>query len=206
MPSFTLKKHVYRNTYPFALLSLLLLSGCASLSTSYSNVDTYLPDNEQRLQALTQWSIRGKVGIQSPQTNGSATLDWQQHEQNYQIHLFGPMGMGSIYLVGKPQEVNLRDSKGRALSATTPEALLNQIGWQLPVSNLLYWVRGLPIPAQPTTKTLSQKGVLKQLNQQGWQINYLSYQVVDGIWLPDKISLQKSPIKVKIVIQGWKVN
>ena len=49
----------------------------------------------------------------------------------------------------------LQTSDGKRYNAASPEQLLaEQWGFHLPVSNMKYWVRGLPVPGIPATTTV----------------------------------------------------
>ncbi len=73
--------------------------------------------------------------------------------------------------------------------AQSPEALLEeQLGWKLPVSHLVWWVRGLPAPDSKSRLGLDNDSRLATLEQDGWQVEYLSYTEQNGYWLPDLLA------------------
>ena len=161
------------NKYFLVLLLPLLLSSCASITPQ--------PQKQTRTD---HWILHGKIGIQSPKENGSASLVWKQEKNNYHIRLFGPLGIGAVELNGTPSLVTFINNKGEVYQAKSAELLLKQnTGWQIPVSNLVYWVQGIPAPKH---------------NQQDWQIEYLKYQ--NG--LPKLIELNYSQIKLRISIDS----
>jgi outer membrane lipoprotein LolB len=87
--------------------------------------------------------------------------------------------------------------------ATSPEALLEeQLGWKLPVSHLAWWVRGLPAPDSKSL-TLDGDSRLASLEQDGWQVEYLSYTEQNGYWLPERIKLHGTDLDVTLVIKDW---
>ena len=190
----------------FLLSSTLLLAGCTTTSTQPppQNQAVSWDSRVQNLSRIQAWNLKGSIAIRSRQEANSASLQWQQSQRNYTISLFGPLGTQSYVLTGKPGQVDLEMSDGKKFSATTPEILLaEQTGWRLPVSNLYYWVRGLPVPGVPAQKQFDAYHHLTQLSQQGWNIQYLNYVSINNIDIPNKISLNNPQLNVKIVIRQW---
>jgi len=192
------------------IASISLVTGCASLH------EPPPPDNQttpwgNRVQALSNiqsWDINGLIAIRntSKPHAESANLHWQQSKLNYQILLFGPLGASPVKLSGKPGAVVLEDSKGKRFYADSAESMLvQQTGWRLPVSNLYFWVRGLPVPNQPAQKQFDTYHHLTHLAQDGWNIQYLNYTSVNHIDLPTKIFLNNSALQLKIIINQWKI-
>ena len=194
----------------FILLFFSLLTSCATVSEQSQLAQNDNMSWDARVKALSQiknWNLKGSMGIRQASNAVTANIVWQQQQQNYHISLFGPLGTYSYELTGRPGSVDLAAADGRHFHASTPEALLaEQAGWQLPVSNLYYWVRGLPVPNMPAQKQLDGYNHLTVLNQQGWTIRYLRYTSTNGMDLPSKIFLENPQLNVKIVISQWQIN
>lgn len=161
---------------------------------------------QQQINLISNWTVRGRIAVQMAQHGGSASVFWQQQNQNYAIELFGPLGVGAVYLNGTPGQILLTSSKGEHLQATTPEILIQRaLGWNLPVTNLKYWIRGIPVQGQAKTTQFNNQGQLSQLQQDGWTINYLNYFTVQNVYLPQQILLQGQGLVVKIFIDNWEI-
>ena len=116
----------------------------------------------------------------------------------------GPLGRGAARLTGRPGQVSLEVANQGRYEAPSPEALLEeQLGWKLPVSHLTWWVRGLPAPDSKSRLTLDADSRLSNLEQDDWQIEYLSYAQQNGYWLPERIKLHGSNLDVTLVIKQW---
>ncbi|WP_313210688.1 lipoprotein insertase outer membrane protein LolB, partial [Stutzerimonas nitrititolerans] len=88
--------------------------------------------------------------------------------------------------------------------ADSPEALVqSQLGWQLPVSNLLWWVRGLPAPDSRSRLSLDGQSRLAMLQQDGWDVEYLGYSEENGFALPERIKLSGRDLQITLVIKDW---
>ena len=74
------------------------------------------------------------------------------------------------------------------------------LGWTLPVSSLIYWIRGLPAPGVYHAQT-DAYGHLSKLSQAGWILKFSQYLSLKGVDLPQILQLNSGPLKIKIVVQ-----
>jgi outer membrane lipoprotein LolB len=192
-----------------AVISLICLAGCASISPSPLSQDksTSFESRTQALTPIQTWNVKGLIAIRTAKNAYSANWNWQQITySNYKIELFGPLGAGAVQLIGRRNFVMLHTSDGKEFTATHPESLLEQqLGWRLPVSYLYYWIRGLPVPAIPAEKHFDAYHHLSLLIQDGWRVDYPRYTPTNGIDLPNKMILTHPDITVKIIINRWQL-
>ncbi|MCY1288710.1 Outer-membrane lipoprotein LolB [compost metagenome] len=191
-----------------ALGLLSLLAGCAALTPHESLQGQGDPalwqQHKQQTGDLDAWQIAGKVGIRAPKDSGSGTLFWLQRKDYFDIRLSGPLGRGAARLTGHRGAVTLEVANQGRYQADSPEALLEeQLGWRLPVSHLIWWVRGLPAPDSKSQLTLDRDSRLARLEQDTWQVEYLSYAEQNGYWLPERIKLHGQDLDVTLVIKDW---
>lgn len=186
----------------------VLLAGCAGLA-SQETVEG--PGNAQdwkthkaQISEIDGWQINGKIGIRAPQDSGSGTLFWLQRQDYFDIRLSGPLGRGATRLTGRPDAVALEVAGQGRFEAESPEALVeSQLGWQLPVSNLLWWIRGLPAPDSRSRVELDGNGRLAHLQQDGWDVQYLDYSDENGFALPSRIKLAGRDLQITLVVKDW---
>lgn len=189
-------------------LFALLLAGCAGLGPQESvegpgNAEDWKTHKAQ-ISHIDGWQISGKIGIRAPQDSGSGTLFWLQRQDYFDIRLSGPLGRGATRLTGRPDAVTLEVAGQGRFEAQSPEALVeSQLGWQLPVSNLLWWIRGLPAPDSRSRISLDNNGRLATLQQDDWDVQYLGYQEEDGVALPSRIKLEGRNLQITLVIKDW---
>ncbi|HEY0290015.1 MAG TPA: lipoprotein insertase outer membrane protein LolB [Pseudomonas sp.] len=187
---------------------IALLAGCAGIGPreavqGQGNAKQWQA-HKQQLSSLDGWQINGKVGIRAPKDSGSGTLFWLQRQDYYDIRLSGPLGRGAARLTGRPGAVSLEVANQGRFQAPDPESLLqDQLGWRLPVSHLVWWVRGLPAPDSKSRLTLDADSRLSNLEQDNWQIEYLSYTQQNGYWLPERIKLHGEDLDVTLVVKDW---
>jgi len=189
------------------LISLIvcLITGC-STTTSYQQPSLSWAQRQAQVLKLTRWSIDGAVGIRNPENSWSASFNWHQAPTDYHLQLFAPLGAGSLSLKGDQSLVQLITSKGEHYEApTTQELLSEQTGWFLPVELLQYWIRGIPAPKLPAQLNFDTRHRLQKLAQQGWVIEYSSYNSVNNLELPSTLVLQSEDLKVRIHIKHWRL-
>lgn len=187
------------------LIALALLAGCAARAPAPTVSAERGPWQDQlsRVEALTSWTLAGKVGLRTPRESTSANLDWRQTPNYYRLLISGPFGAGRSTLEGTAQEVALTTGEGRT-SAGSAEALLEQeLGWSLPVSSLDHWVRGLPAPGSDFDRKADALGYPTRLTQDGWIIDYGGWMPAGAVWLPRRLDMQRPGIEATLLINAW---
>lgn len=191
-----------------ALFCFSLLAGCAGIGQQEAVQGSGSPEqwaaHKAQVSTVNGWEINGKIGIRAPQDSGSGTLYWLQRQDYYDIRLSGPLGRGAARLTGRPGKASLEVANQGRFDADSPEQLLrDQLGWNLPVSNLIYWVRGLPAPGSKASITLDGDSHLAHLEQDGWRLDYTRYSDQGPYQLPERIKLQGHDLDVTLVIKDW---
>ncbi len=202
-------------THPLNLiiaLLILLLSGCAQRPPKTPvSLNQNLLQHQIQVQAIGTWQATGKLGVKTPNDGGSATLRWQQQNTEYQIAFNGPFGQGNMSIEGEPGRVTFSGGNNPPQSAKTAEELmLKNTGWNIPVTQLAHWVRGLPDPATEVSRySLNAQGLIGELDQAGWKITYGEYintqNLNDVIPMPGRITAEYKEIRLTLLIREWKL-
>ncbi|RDI48603.1 lipoprotein insertase outer membrane protein LolB [Aquicella lusitana] len=188
-------------TFTFALVS------CTTVTPTAPTPEIPWKNRELALSRIQSWQLSGKIAVQTARESGSATMNWTQQRERYQVALQGPLGAGSLRLSGQPGMASLETSDGKRYTANSAEQLLaQQSGWNLPLSHLKYWIRGLPVPGVSYQGQFDPYHRLSSLAQQGWNVQFLSYRQVGTVDLPDRLAITSPLVKSKIVIHQWNVN
>lgn len=184
-----------------AALGVLLVAACATPGRQLPASDFEL--QQKQLQALDNWQVEGKIGLRSNGRGNSAQLNWQQQQGHYRLRLSGPLGIGTVLVDGNDEGVQLRTREG-VYRAASPELLLEQLtGWQIPVSALQYWARGLPSPDLPIEQQRVELGRLSALQQGGWSIDYRDFVQVQDLWLPRKMVMNRPETQLTLLYHNW---
>lgn len=206
----------FTKPYPWGQLTrALLLSGLISALSACVNAPGVKPEpspasqklKQQHLQSLAaiqQFSLQGRIGVQTYGKGFSGSLHWQHSSSNDDIALFSPLG-GQVASIRKTaDQVTLEDTNGKSYSAVDAETLTQMVlGWQLPLKGLADWSIGRPTSSSIQDSTWNEQGLLTNLDQDGWKIEYQNYQEQDGYVLPGKIFLKSEKLNLKLLVEKW---
>lgn len=179
------------------------LSACSHLQDSTEPQPSISwEQHKTQLQTINAWDISGKIGIRTPEESNSASLKWLQQQQSYQIDIRGPLGQGGASIAGKPNHVSVDIAGEGSFSGPSPEYILySKLGWDIPISDIYWWVRGLPAPDKPYQHTLLDNR-LNELQQAGWTVQYVRYNSLSPS-LPRKLRLSRGDLRITLVINSW---
>jgi outer membrane lipoprotein LolB len=156
-----------------------------------------------RMAAIHDWDIEGRIAIRSYNEAVNANLRWQQHGDDYQIHLSGPFGSGAVYLSGTPGAVRLKTDDQEMVADNAETLLYQATGLLVPIESLKYWIRGLPQPDSGSTQALDPQGRLARIEQGRWKVRFRAYAPVSRQQLPAKVFVDNHQLSVRIVIDKW---
>ena len=192
------------------LFAVISLTACTSTPPHQHVAD---PDKkwEQRkseLSEINDWILTGRISIVNGEESWQLTMEWQRHADKYILDLSGPFGAGHAQLTGTQEGVVLVDSNKNYFYADSPDRLLQEVtGVHMPVSSLLYWMKGLPNSDIKKEKSnIDEFGRLQQLHQNGWHVRFKRYIGVGKHELPQKVFIDGHALKVKIFVDGWDLN
>ncbi|MES2405354.1 MAG: lipoprotein insertase outer membrane protein LolB, partial [Pseudomonadota bacterium] len=133
-----------------ALAATLVLTACAPVAVRQPGTTKQLAAQaarEQTLGAQQNWNLDGRFAASDGQHGGSGSLSWQQNGQQYQFTLRAPITGKSVELNGGPNGAVLTGMGKQALAGRSAGDVLNaEFGWDVPVADLAWWVRGLRAP------------------------------------------------------------
>ena len=160
------------------------------------------------LGELDHWKLTGKLAVRQPSDSGTAIINhWIQDGEAYDLALSSSfLGMGSTTLKGVPGFIELTLPNGETYRSGEPEALVEAAtGWQLPLENLTWWIRGLPSPASDYRLLFDDQGTLAIIRQNGWEIRYDRWQTFLSSYpaLPARITALKDEKRVRLVVSDW---
>ena len=186
----------------FALL-VTLISACSSAPPILGGVEWY----QQRIiiDELKNWRLRGRVNIQYNNESHTPRIQWQQQDREYTIRLWGTFNTGNTRIIGQPKLVTM-ERDGEVITASSPEELiLQQLGYELPVSYLEYWIRTLPAPNSDAELTFNTLNQLSEIQQSGWTIKYIESRQYGDLVLPRQIEVTRprNDIRLRFVGLNW---
>lgn len=198
------------NYFRIITVALLVIVMTACVPIWQTKPNALSPESlfELRSKALVQldrWEIEGRTVITQGKEGWNVGLRWQENEGLYQIKLAGPFSQGGATLSGDETTVVLTMNDGKQYSAATPEILITDVmGWDLPISALRDWVRGLPYSGQKIALTeYDEQGRLIHLVQQDWDIEFLRYIPFENYSMPGKIFIKHPELSLRLIIVDW---
>ena len=191
-------------------VTIALVSGCATLppeAPQSADGQRLFRDREVEIESLNNWTFNGRVSVRADDEGWTARIHWIQQGERYDIRVVAPFARGTFLISGSPGAVRLTDPDGAIHRAGAPEQLLDrELGWTLPLTGLLYWVRGITDPeAAIDHMLLDDEARLRDLQQSGWRISVLDYRPVERFELPARMFMLSDRLEVRLAIQQWQI-
>ncbi|PCI80988.1 MAG: outer membrane lipoprotein LolB [SAR86 cluster bacterium] len=186
------------------LLATALLSACSAIAPPAEKNSDWASQRDQ-LQDLDSWELRGRVNVRYDNESHTPSINWLQQNVEYHIRLWGTLNAGSTLIVGSPDYVTL-ESGGETRSAESPEELiLQQLGYELPVSQLKYWIKGLPSPDSEFQLSFNELNQLTTIEQADWTIILSDMRQYGPISLPRRVDLTRprNDIRLRFFRLNW---
>jgi outer membrane lipoprotein LolB len=192
----------------FLLGLMSVVAGCVSLpatkiepSTAAQKLRT---QHLQQLASIEQFSMQGRIGVQTNGKGFSGSLQWQHTNTEDNIDLYSPLGSQVASIKKTPDQVTLTDSSGKRFSAADAETLTQEtLGWKLPLTGLSDWSIGRPTQSTIQSSSWNEQGLLTNLDQDGWKIEYDNYAQQGAYMLPGKIFLKSDQLNLKLLVEKW---
>lgn len=213
-----LLKNKYCN-YLLSFILLLALSGCTSLNI-LDSTPKEIPKSEQasvwqknqqsllKFKQLNSWTLLARIGVVSEQGSSSSQLDWINTKNSYNIKLNNMLTYGYITIenIKNSNQVTL-NYQDKDYTAKSPEELLFKLTkLKLPISQLEYWILGLPSPNNKINKLeLNSFALVEKLSQNNFHLEFddYSYHIGSQAFLPGKIIIKTKGLYIKILAQSW---
>lgn len=162
---------------------------------------------EKQLQGHDNWTIRARLGVSDGEHGGSGSLVWIRRNNTFDFELRAPVTGRSFRMHGGPDRVRLDGLKQGSLHGTDARALLQQaLGWQVPMAQLDYWVRGMRAPGSTAQLLFGADGLPERLSQDGWTVEYRDWYPETEPALPRRVFANRGNDRVRMVINSWALN
>jgi len=190
-----------------AALPMLFLAACAPVPVRTPATREQLAAQavrERVLGARQDWSLDGRFAASDGHHGGSGGIAWQQNGQQYRFTLRAPVTGKTVQLNGGPDGAVLTGAGKQPLVGSDAGQVLNaEFGWDVPVADLAWWVRGLRAPGRPAILTFGVNGLPATLDQDGWHVDYRDWYSERNPPLPRKVYASRDPYTVRVLIETW---
>jgi outer membrane lipoprotein LolB len=192
------------------LAMALWLAGCQSVpkplapTAAPAAVVAGWPARRAQLQARVQFTAQGRIAVAAGTDGFNGKLRWVQDGTRSTVSLDSPLGIGGVRIVNDAGVLTLTTPSGQALdSQAAHDELVRRMGFEPPLNSLRYWLQGVPDPATPGTETPDPQGYLGSLVQDDWTVTYAAYmQTSDGA-LPQKVTVTRGTVRVRLILDAW---
>lgn len=194
-----------------ALLLAVLLPACSSMQPATGPGDAervrLYEERVDQLAGYQEWNMKGRLAVRSDNDGGSGNFSWVNNPADSRMDFHGALGRGAWTLEANELGAELELADGTVHRAATINQLVRlQVGWQIPVDKLSWWVRGLAAPGEFQERKIDGQGNLSELLQDGWTIEYGKYRLFAGISLPVRLTARQDQWKVKLAIRNWNLS
>lgn len=201
MPSMSFASRILKTV--FCLLLIAALASCVSAPPAEENSDWSKQRNQ--LQQLDSWQLSGRVNIRYDNESHTPSIRWMQEQLDYTIRLWGTFNVGNTRITGRPGHVTM-EHDSELFTANSPEELiLRHLGYELPVSYLESWIRGLPSPDAEAELEFNELNQLVRMTQLGWTVDYIDLRQYGELSLPRRVDLTRprNDIRLRFFRLNW---
>lgn len=171
------------------------LSACASIAPSPTPTTTGV---------LDAFHLLGRVSVRYGGEGFSGSIDWRHAPARDEVLILSPLGQGIAQLVRDAGGVTLTTSDQQVFHATDAESLTHEVlGWRFPLSGLVYWVQGYPVPGLVTEVRRGADGGVETLIQDGWRLDYGGRKEFAAGVLPGRVFMENSELRLKLAVDEW---
>ncbi len=195
-------------------LSLLLaLAGCAAVpqtAPDRAQAEVAFAERSLSFAPISHWRLAGRMTLELPSETWSGQLSWRAEGAEQVIDLSGPMGRGGGRLLLGGDRALLITRDGEHFEAADPDTLIAQLtGREIPVSGLVYWVRGLARPDVGFDLRADREGRPRRLIQDGWEISYGAFETVgetaETFSMPKSLHLHRADMRLRVSVDRWQL-
>jgi len=187
----------------FLFFSLVIFLTSCSLAQKQSQ--TTNNENKTDLRDFVDWKIHGRISIKTPEETSIISIRWQQNNDDIKLRLYGSMGKTYARLVKKNGIATLTVENKSYTNTNARYLLWSVLGWDLPIDQMQYWIKGITHPDKIETNILrNEKGNLSSFDYNDWQVVFERYKRFESYQLPTKLILTHPKLRIRFSIQSWK--
>ena len=185
----------------FGLILSLALSASACSVIQERPIDGYNIAAMRHLQEQKSWYFEGRLAFTDEKDSISASISWRHRLAGDEIELSGPLAQGKVAILVSNDKVIVDDGDTRKeFRGAVDEVMSEQLGMDMPVNSLRYWVLGTN---DPNSDYLEQGN---GFTQSGWVVRFTEMQRVNVELLPRKITAEKDKARIKLIVDQWELS
>lgn len=199
-------------------LALLLLSACQTAPIKQKTTvwdDPLWQKHYKQLKTFDQYYLKGRIGITQPNDSFSSNFLWRQRKaDDFTFRMYGAFGQTYMILKVQPNLSTLDTGDDEHFEGHDAQQLLRGVsGWNIPVSLMQDWIKGLPTGIQRNDLLINADGTLQQIKYLDYVVDYIRYQEAElpqatqsiHLKMPDKIKITQGGNKIILSIRSWDI-
>ncbi len=184
----------------FVLIMAWTLSACTTLSPKQRQ---HYNERVAQINPISAFTLEGRIGLKQNGKGFAAGVNWVEAAEKKTFELTGPLGGVHARLTEEASGALLEIPDQQTVMSHNAETLLSDhFGWPIPINSLRYWVRGIATPPLQPLR-FDEQGLPAEIREEGWQIRYLAWQEINGVWLPEKLEAVRDNLVIKLSIHDW---
>jgi outer membrane lipoprotein LolB len=191
-----------------ATAALLLTAGCKTLPPSAGTgpgADAPWPEQRAALEKLDRYGLNGRVAVAAQGQGFSASLRYQQEPSRSNLALDGPLGIGGLRVDLEGEDITIATSRGEKLDGEAARGELERrLGFQLPLTELRWWLLGLPAPGEASVNQDEASGEIRDFTQNGWHVSINARVAGLGFALPQRLTAEREGARLKLLVEQWR--
>ena len=208
-------------------LFILLLAACETAPVKQETTvwdDPLWQKHYKLLKTFEQYQLNGRIGITHPDDSFSSNFLWQQQEPNrFTVRMYGAFGQTYMILKVQPSLSTLSTGDDQHYEGFDARQLLYGVsGWDIPVTLMQDWIKGLPTGINKSDLLINADGTLQQIKYLNYTVDYVRYDVAElpktsmsnngddtiELKMPDKIRIvqdngEQGENKIVLSIRSW---
>lgn len=183
------------------------LEACVAHKVATTETSSWQAHREQMARLVKSggaWSAQGKLRVSHGGKNWLLKFKWVQKKNFYEVDIYSAFDKLASFK-SSAQGVHVSGQRVNLVTATPEEAANRLLGFPAPVTLMQHWILGLTSPRFAVEQfELNARGLAHIITQQGWRIDYASYQRIDNYAVPEEFSIEHGQTKLKAWVNEWK--
>ena len=189
---------------PLGLLCLALtLSACAVREPRPEGA--WLDERTAWFELYPNWEVSGRLALSDGERGGQMAFDWRAEGEQHEVRLRTVASGKRWRLMFNDNGAVLEGSDIGLLRGPDPDILVAEVvGWPIPVSQLVYWLRGLEGPTGERM-LFAADGTMAEIHAPPWILEYQRFShPPQGPLMPSRIQASSPPHQVRAVLRDWR--
>jgi outer membrane lipoprotein LolB len=190
------------------MAALALLAGCRTappVTVAGPGADAPWPEQRAALEKLDRYGLNGRVAVAANGQGFSAGMRYQQLPRGSNLALDGPLGIGGLRVILDGEDLEVATSRGEKLDGADARAELERrLGFALPLSELRWWLLGIPAPGEASVDLDGGSGEIHGFTQGGWRVSINTRAAGLGFSLPKRLTAEREGARLKLLVEQWR--